>query len=117
MGRGGDSGDMADWEERRASVGRRIKAAIDGAGITQTQLAEAIARGQSQVSRYIRGENLPEWDVVLPMSRALNVPAVDFLWPVLSDEPVDDLERCILAADINDDARRGLLTYYRAVRG
>jgi transcriptional regulator with XRE-family HTH domain len=44
-----------------------------GAGLNQTQLAERIGVGQSQISKWVNGTRTPDADQMLTLARALDV--------------------------------------------
>jgi transcriptional regulator with XRE-family HTH domain len=110
---------MGDRERKRAEVGRRLKQAINAAGLSQSAFADEVGTTQATVSRWTKGENQPrELDTWLTIATVLNVPAVELLWPIIGEsEKVDGVESALLAAEIDDAIRTALLTMYRVARG
>lgn len=53
------------------AFGERVKQRMDYLGVTQTELAEAIGVGQSQVSRILKGDRSTDVDVIKKIARAL----------------------------------------------
>ncbi|MCJ2105917.1 helix-turn-helix domain-containing protein [Methylobacterium sp. E-041] len=56
------------------SVGLRLKAARNAAGLTQEQLAEQVDRTKEAISNIERGHNLPTIETLHRMCEVLNIP-------------------------------------------
>lgn len=55
------------------STGKKIKEAREKAGLTQSQLAEAIGTTSQNISQYERGLRKPKYETLLKIAKALNV--------------------------------------------
>lgn len=82
----------------------RIKALRLDQGMSQEDLAEAVAISQNQISRYERGANDPTGDVLIALARVLNT-STDYLLGVIDDpsphitnEDLSPTERQVIAA-------------------
>ena len=55
------------------STGKKIKEAREKAGLTQSQLAEAVGTTSQNISQYERGLRKPKYETLLKIAKALNV--------------------------------------------
>ena len=75
-----------------AAFGQRLAQAIDHAGVTQAQLAEALGRPRSRVTDWIKGRRSPAARDLAAMSTVLGV-SLD--WLVTGRRPSSD-ERAVV---------------------
>ncbi len=74
-------------EERKANyiaIGRQIQKHRQKAGLTQEQLAEKTGTSQKHLSRIELGYHLPNFEIVIALAKALDVP-IDAFVQDLSD--------------------------------
>ncbi len=71
------------WEPDLKDVGRHIRE-IRGFALTQTEFGRLLGIGQTQLSRYERGENLPTTEVLLKL-KAYSGKSID--WILTGKEP------------------------------
>jgi transcriptional regulator with XRE-family HTH domain len=83
-------------DEIPSSLGERIKVARRAAGLSQEALGGVLGKSQSAVSQYELGISAPEFDVVVPLARALSV-SLDWLLGTY-DVPLRDIRTSILKA-------------------
>jgi ribosome-binding protein aMBF1 (putative translation factor) len=81
-------------EERsrlRRAFGRRIAEARRRAGLTQTELAEALDVRSWMINRYERGRSAPRFDVIVRLRGALGV-SLDYLLAGITNPPAPPSE-------------------------
>lgn len=61
-------------------IQKRLAEAIKQSGMTQTAIAKELNIGQSQISRYIKGEKMPALDTFANLCAVLDVDPADILW-------------------------------------
>lgn len=80
----------------------RLKKSINERGLTQRMLATLIGTTEQSVSRWARGNRIPDVDALYKMCKALDVSA-DYLLG-LSDERANNMEK--LKAELLDKIRK-----------
>ena len=73
------------FSSRYETFRKELVAAREAAGLTQTQLAAKLARPQSFVSKYERGERRLDVIECLEVAEALGVDAVQFIRKLMRD--------------------------------
>jgi transcriptional regulator with XRE-family HTH domain len=61
------------------SIGRRLRAAREAAGLTQAEFAEALGAGRTSLSKWELDQRSPDAKVIADAARLLNVPSSLFL--------------------------------------
>ena len=74
----------AIWRER---IGRGLRRARAGAGMSQSGLSAAAGLDQSSLSRYEQGLREPTLDVALRIAEAVGVPPADLVGELLGEPP------------------------------
>lgn len=74
----------------KQKIGLRVKAARTQKGMTQPQLAEIIDKGFETVSNIERGKTAPNFNTLLDISVALDVPMREFFDDIEHSGSVDD---------------------------
>ncbi|MGW4670058.1 helix-turn-helix domain-containing protein [Streptomyces sp. NPDC004324] len=71
---------MPDWvPARRREIGSRLRAAREGAGLTQLQLGERIGRDHRTIHRWEYAYRVPNLEDLLLLADALDVPLADLV--------------------------------------
>lgn len=56
-----------------------LRDAVEGRGLTQTQVAESIGQSQSQVSKYLRGETTMDAEEIDKVCRLVGISIADVI--------------------------------------
>lgn len=71
---------MPDWvPARRREIGERLRAAREGAGLTQLQLGERIGRDHRTIHRWEYAYRIPTLEDLLLIADALGIPLSDLV--------------------------------------
>lgn len=88
---------MNDWMVRyapiRKQIGERIRQARDERNLAQRSLAEKLGVTQSSISLWERGENLPEYHMVVNLANVLGVSAQWLMEPLFGPIPQEIRDR------------------------
>ncbi len=66
-------------DKLKRTIGERVRAARQEAGLTQEQLAAAVHRTPESISKIERGVNLPDLTSLLEIASAVQMPITSFL--------------------------------------
>lgn len=66
-------------DKLKRMIGERVRAARQGVGLTQEQLAAAVRRTPESISKIERGVNLPDITSLLEIAAAVQKPLASFL--------------------------------------
>ena len=79
-------------------IGSRIRKYREKKGISQTELAQMLGIKNNRVSNWEQGLNRPDADILTKLCYVLDVSPSELLGVHLSDDPLSEQERKVIAA-------------------